>query len=343
MAQKVLAPAQTLTHAPITVNLAQTTLGLAGPKASLRTSLQTLLFQIASWHSYHDVQMVALINEEEYDQYWQEWRWLPHFQLDGVNLRGLVHNAQTRDMVLNAVYQLLVQRRQAQQERAVKDGDHFKPHLVLVIEEESWLNGHNLNEFLNQDLSVYGVTVIWAKETTNALPETVTTLVEYRSSKLATLVNVDQVYMDLAFEPHLQPAADSLVNAIKRLANLNHIEVEQNSIPESVTFLDLYHVKRAEELAIMQRWQQADTSKTLAAPLGLRGKDDVVELNLHERAHGPHGLIAGTTGSGKSELLQSYMLSLAVNFAPEDVGFLPIDYKGGGWRTCLRTYRTLWG
>ncbi|WP_268888296.1 FtsK/SpoIIIE domain-containing protein, partial [Limosilactobacillus equigenerosi] len=137
-------------------------------------------------------------------------------------------------------------------------------------------------------------------------------------------------YMDLAFEPHLQPAADSLVNAIKRLANLNHIEVEQNSIPESVTFLDLYHVKRAEELAIMQRWQQADTSKTLAAPLGLRGKDDVVELNLHERAHGPHGLIAGTTGSGKSELLQSYMLSLAVNFAPEDVGFLPIDYKGGG-------------
>lgn len=53
-------------------------------------------------------------------------------------------------------------------------------------------------------------------------------------------------------------------------------------------------------------------------------------MNLHERAHGPHGLVAGTTGSGKSEIVQSYMLSLAVNFAPEDVGFLPIDFKGGG-------------
>lgn len=62
----------------------------------------------------------------------------------------------------------------------------------------------------------------------------------------------------------------------------------------------------------------------------MRGKDDIVYLNLHERAHGPHGLVAGTTGSGKSEIVQSYILSLAVNFAPEDVGFLPIDFKGGG-------------
>lgn len=57
---------------------------------------------------------------------------------------------------------------------------------------------------------------------------------------------------------------------------------------------------------------------------------DLVQLNLHEKAHGPHGLIAGTTGSGKSETIQSYILSLAVNFHPHDVGFLLIDYKGGG-------------
>ncbi|EGD39898.1 FtsK/SpoIIIE family protein, partial [Streptococcus sanguinis SK160] len=43
---------------------------------------------------------------------------------------------------------------------------------------------------------------------------------------------------------------------------------------------------------------------------------DLVYLNLHEKAHGPYGLIAGTTGSGKSETIQSYILSLAVNFHP---------------------------
>lgn len=328
--EQIVKPFRVLHDAPIPVALRQATLGLAGPDAVLRTSLQTILFQIASLHSYHDVQFVAVLNEQEYQAHWHEWRWLPHFQLSGINLRGLVYNSQTRDMVLNSVYQLLVQRRQAVQEHTMKDGDLFKPHLVLAIQDETWLNGHNLNEFLNEDLSPYGVTVIWAKETANALPETVTTLVEYRSSKLATLVNQDHVYQDLDFEPNPAPQKYSMDDSIKRLANLNHIEVEKNSIPDSITFLDLYGVKHVEELNVLKRWAQADTSKTLAVPLGMRGKDDIVDLNLHERAHGPHGLIAGTTGSGKSELLQSYILSLAVNFAPEDVGFLPIDYKGGG-------------
>ena len=49
----------------------------------------------------------------------------------------------------------------------------------------------------------------------------------------------------------------------------------------------------------------------MAAPLGVNAKDEIVTLNLHEKAHGPHGLVAGTTGSGKSEILQSYILSAA--------------------------------
>lgn len=53
-------------------------------------------------------------------------------------------------------------------------------------------------------------------------------------------------------------------------------------------------------------------------------------LDIHEKYHGPHGLIAGTTGSGKSELIQTFMLSLAINFSPDDVAFFVIDFKGGG-------------
>ena len=53
-------------------------------------------------------------------------------------------------------------------------------------------------------------------------------------------------------------------------------------------------------------------------------------LDVHEKYHGPHGLVAGTTGSGKSETLQTYMLSLALNFSPDDISFFIIDYKGGG-------------
>lgn len=68
----------------------------------------------------------------------------------------------------------------------------------------------------------------------------------------------------------------------------------------------------------------------MAAPLGVRASNEIVELDLNEKAHGPHGLVAGTTGSGKSEILQSYILSMATLFHPYDVSFVIIDFKGGG-------------
>ena len=89
----------------------------------------------------------------------------------------------------------------------------------------------------------------------------------------------------------------------RRLAGLNHLQNLKSSIPESVTFLEMYQVTHFDELSVWERWGKNSPHKTLAVPLGLRGKDDIVMLNLHEKAHGPHGLVAGTTGSGKSEII----------------------------------------
>lgn len=328
--EKVVMPHQTLKEAPITTTLLDQTIGLAGTPENLRTAVQSILFQISVFHSYRDVQFIALLSEEDYQEKWHDWRWLPHFQLQQLNLRGMIHNAQSRDMGLNSFYQLITKRRQQLKESEKNEKIQFSPHYVLTILDESWLSGHGLNEYLAEDMSQYGVTVIWGKETANMLPETTTTLIDYQSSEAATLINENHVYMNQFFRPVHLPKTFTVSEAIQRLANLNHVEVEKNAIPESIDFLGMYDVKKTEELQIVQRWQKANTSKSLAVPLGLRGKDDIVSLNLHERAHGPHGLVAGTTGSGKSEIVQSYILSLAVNFAPEDVGFLPIDFKGGG-------------
>ncbi len=70
----------------------------------------------------------------------------------------------------------------------------------------------------------------------------------------------------------------------------------------------------------------------MAAPLGVKSKNEIVSLDISDKgkAHGPHGLVAGTTGSGKSEILQTYVLSMASLYHPYDVGFVIIDFKGGG-------------
>lgn len=94
-------------------------------------------------------------------------------------------------------------------------------------------------------------------------------------------------------------------------------------------FLDLYSCGSVEQLQIAQRWAQSDCTASLEVLIGIGEQKEALYLDAHEHAHGPHGLLAGMTGSGKSECLLTYLLSLAVNFSSEDVNFVLIDFKGG--------------
>ncbi len=176
--EQLVWPYKQLDEAPIVVPLKDQTLGLAGPSAVLRTAVQTILFQLSVLHSYRDVEFITLVPEADYQKEWSAWRWLPHTKIRHLNLRGIVHHAQSRDMVLNSFYQMLTKRRQ-QVKEAGNETVVFQPHYIFSILDESWLSGHGLNEFLAEDMSLYGVTVIWGKEALNMLPETTTTLIEY--------------------------------------------------------------------------------------------------------------------------------------------------------------------
>ena len=107
-------------------------------------------------------------------------------------------------------------------------------------------------------------------------------------------------------------------------------EVLRGAIPLKVTLPDLFEVTHITGEFIRNNWIRNDVGNSIMAPLG-RGVDErTVYLDIHEKSHGPHGLIAGMTGSGKSELLASFILSLSIRYSPLELGFLLIDYKGGG-------------
>jgi len=92
----------------------------------------------------------------------------------------------------------------------------------------------------------------------------------------------------------------------------------------------MFDVGNVEQLNIINKWKENNIIKSLEAPVGIDEQGELFKLDLHEKAHGPHGLVAGMTGSGKSEWIISYILSMAVNYSPEEVQFVLIDYKGGG-------------
>ena len=93
---------------------------------------------------------------------------------------------------------------------------------------------------------------------------------------------------------------------------------------------EMEKVGKVEQLNILNRWNSNDSTKSLKAEVGVDSGNNLLYLDLHEKYHGPHGLIAGMTGSGKSEFIITYILSMAMNYSPDDVSFVLIDYKGGG-------------
>ena len=111
---------------------------------------------------------------------------------------------------------------------------------------------------------------------------------------------------------------------------------ETAAIPTLVSFLDIYNVRRVEDLEVWRMWTENHTYEGLKSIIGYRAGSQPFVLDISDKYHGPHGLIAGTTGSGKSVMLETYILSLALNYSPKQVQFILIDYKGGGMADSFR-------
>lgn len=104
----------------------------------------------------------------------------------------------------------------------------------------------------------------------------------------------------------------------------------ESQLPTTLSFLEMFNVGKIEQLNVRNRWINSDPIQTLQTPVGVHTNGELFTLDLHEKYDGPHGLIAGSTGSGKSEFIITWILSMALNYDPKEVQFVLIDYKGGG-------------
>ncbi|RSJ75353.1 type VII secretion protein EssC [Streptococcus cristatus] len=327
---------------PIPANLSHGPVGYVGPRNLVLEQLQLLVMQLATFHSYHDVQFITILPEEERDQ-WSWMRWLPHAKLQELNVRGFVYNQRTRDQVLNSLNQILKLRRTQKEEASHKESTLFHPHYVVLVTDEKLILDHVIMEFFTEDPTELGCSLVFVEDVMSSLSENIQTVINIKDRNTGQLVMEEGVLKETDFLLDHFPADYDKERIARTLAPLNHLQNLKSSIPDSVTFMEMYGAETFEDLQVSSRWKKNAPYKSLAVPIGLRGKDDLVQLNLHEKAHGPHGLIAGTTGSGKSETIQSYILSLAVNFHPHDVAFLLIDYKGGGMANLFKNLPHLLG
>lgn len=123
--------------------------------------------------------------------------------------------------------------------------------------------------------------------------------------------------------------------------NMNHYFICNNEYNISSSFykknhpslFDLYDIHHIDELDIRKAYQKQ--KEDLKAVIGIDTNNEYLTLDLSEKGNGPHGLIAGTTGSGKSEFIITLILSFAMRYHPRELHFVLIDFKGGGVASVL--------
>lgn len=321
---------------PYIFNLNHSYLGLVGDKKDLHKILKNMIYQLSFFHSYLDIEMAIIFDEIYYDEF-EYLRWYPHFKNKVTNNVNLVYNEQTRDLILSNVYQQIKEREKLKKEEVL-----LLKHIILIIDDMRLVVNHPIYEYINKELSNLGVHIIYTSHDTANLLENINSVLKINDSDYATVINDNKKYVNklIKLDTDLDIDYD---NDVRILGSIIHEEIKGAKIPEKISFLDLYNVDKVENLNIIERWNNNHIYKSIAVPIGVRTDDDLVYLDLHEKAHGPHGLVAGTTGSGKSEIIQTYILSLALNFSPNEVGFLLIDYKGGGMANLFKNLPHLLG
>ena len=321
---------RTLHKVPVTVDLLQNRLvGIAGGE-NRRAAIEiakAMIAQLATANCYTDVKL-AIVCDGGNDidrETWDFAMWLPHVWSSDKKIRYIATNKTEIGDVFHALTQVL---RTREEEREGKKG--LKPRFILFVAEPRLLDGEAIAHYVFDRDNDLGLSTVLLAARPEDLPNECECIVE-RDGQYQGVYSTRTGRADGIPVQFDSVSGDSLKNLAKTLGRIEVIESEQEGeIPNALTFFDMFGVSRPDGLNAAERWKKSNSIVSMKALVGFRSGNTPCYLDIHERYHGPHGLVAGTTGSGKSETLQTYILSLAVNFSPEDVGFFIIDYKGGG-------------
>ena len=144
---------------------------------------------------------------------------------------------------------------------------------------------------------------------------------------------IEQIDVDLLAPDESEPLARILAGLVpapelwlQRPGVAPHVSTA--SLPESISLADVIADPQllVDPPALAARWAAAG-SHHLSTPVGIAEHGGVLNLDLAN--DGPHALVAGTTGAGKSELLRTFLVSAALHHSPQRLQYLLIDYKGG--------------
>jgi S-DNA-T family DNA segregation ATPase FtsK/SpoIIIE len=314
---------------PVTLNLRETQItGIGGDRFDATACAFAIIAQLATHHAPDEVKIAAVFPEDEHER-WAWVRWLPHTWQNDRRVRFLANDAESAHRLMVRLEHLLDDRLRVSDEYRSGKKVTFTSHFVIFITSHSMLETDPVVQRLQREGPGVGFYVVFLGSRTKSLPQSCRAVIRLSGTQSHLIWPAgDSASQEVAPDY----ATDEFCAAFAQtIAPIRLQQVTARSIPTSVTLLEQLKVQSVEELRIAERWNISQTAgKSLAVAIGMAAGNEPILLDLHERADGPNGLVAGMVGAGKSELLQTLVASLAINFHPHRLAFVLVDYKGGG-------------
>lgn len=301
--------------------------GIIGERPAELQLTRNILVELATTHSYDELKIVVIFPEEEKSE-WEWARWLPHCNDASGHNRYLFCSFDEAESALADINDVLSRRKAEDDSFADNATEDLIPHYFFVFAKYPWIERHPLKKLLFSGDNL-GCSGLFVYDQLHILPKECNQIIDVKgqSGEFFSRANsldkaefsIDQLSVDQAdeFARSLAPLRADAGTGV-------------GSLPSTIPFLNGYHVSRPEQLQIEKRWAEAKTYQSLSVPIASLGGEEIFEFDIHEKHHGVNGIVAGMPGSGKTEMVQSWLLSLAVNYSPQDLSFVLIDFKGTG-------------
>ena len=341
-------------------------LGIAGPQGPVADAMRGVAVQLFGLHAPNDVVAVAFSDAAWTPEL--EWlKWLPHTSSERSPFRDLaLADSAPTGAALLSMLEDYVQRAVSggaggeprgpfkedwnpllygtDVARAATEHQKTPPVSVIVfVTGDAPVDRGRLTDVLERGAD-HGVHAVFVSPTVESLPAACRSYIDVTTGledAQVGLVRNGERFEHVQVEGVSNAYMQMLARRLAPVVDASTVVHDASDIPNSVNFLQLVDPAIAEDpQVVIERWRQNNTivdrssdprprlkkAGTLRAIIG-QGASDAMALDL--RTHGPHALVGGTTGAGKSEFLQAWVLGMAAAHSPDRVTFLFVDYKGG--------------
>lgn len=310
---------------PVVLHLKEANaVGFVAERQKLYQLMKNMMVTIAGEYFYKEVKMFLVIGENDVlDFAWA--RWFKNMSSNNGGMRYFMYDDESAKRALEFLYNELNAREQLGEDVVAK-----LPTYVVFVYRSERIRKHPVMDYVDRASKLGFVFLFW-EEQQELLNMYCSQLVFLQSDAYRGYIQDAEDGKNIQTFEYPHTSREDVQQLALRLGCVYIDEMSlEGTLTKNISLYQLLGIMNAYDLNLEERWGSSQIYKSMAAPLGVKSGGEIVYLDLHEKFHGPHGLVAGTTGSGKSEIIQSYILSMATLFHPYEVGFVIIDFKGGG-------------